>query len=115
MRGRPSGGVQRARRRISERQSSAQKSPTGRVLMISGRTVLQARWTMRLRTAAFVIVALSCASSLYAQTTGRLIGVVRDESRAVLPGATVTATSPALPGGPATTFATAQGEYQITD
>jgi hypothetical protein len=46
--------------------------------------------------------------------TGNLIGVVRDESRAVLPGVTLTLTSPALPGGPQTTVTNAQGEYRFT-
>jgi hypothetical protein len=70
---------------------------------------------MRFRTAGFVVVWLSLAWSAYAQNTGRVIGVVRDESKAVLPGATVTATSPALPGGPMTTTADQQGEYRFTD
>src|SRR5262245_9554539 len=45
---------------------------------------------------------------------GNMIGVVRDESGAVLPGATVTLTSAALPGGPVTSVTNAQGEYRFT-
>jgi hypothetical protein len=45
--------------------------------------------------------------------TGTIIGTVRDESRAVLPGATVTLTSPALPGGPRTEVTNEQGEYRF--
>ncbi len=46
--------------------------------------------------------------------TGNLIGIIRDESRAVLPGRTLTLTSPALPGGPSTAVTNAQGEYRFT-
>jgi hypothetical protein len=46
--------------------------------------------------------------------TGNIIGVVRDESRAVLPGVGVTAESPARPAGPATVVTNAQGEYRLT-
>ncbi len=42
-----------------------------------------------------------------------MFGVVRDESRAVLPGATVTVTSPAMPGGPVTVVSNEQGEYRL--
>ena len=37
---------------------------------------------MRFRTAILVVTGLALAGPLYAQTTGRIIGVVRDESRA---------------------------------
>src|SRR5690242_3930606 len=46
---------------------------------------------------------------------GRMIGVVRDESGAVLPGASVTLTSTALPGGPVTVVTNVQGEYRFTN
>jgi hypothetical protein len=45
---------------------------------------------------------------------GTMIGVVRDASGAVLPGATVTVTSESLPGGPVTAVTGAQGEYRVT-
>ena len=41
---------------------------------------------------------LLSASAVSAQTTGRIIGTVKDPQGAVLPGATVTVTSPALQG-----------------
>src|SRR5262249_26007546 len=44
-----------------------------------------------------IVVAL-CASSALAQTTGRLVGSIVDAQGAVLPGVTVTATSPQLQG-----------------
>ena len=45
---------------------------------------------------------------------GNMIGIVRDETGAVLPGATVTLSSPALPGGPQSAVTNAQGEYRFT-
>jgi outer membrane receptor protein involved in Fe transport len=55
---------------------------------------------MRSRTTAFVLVLVALlAGSAYAQTTqGRLTGQVSDTQGAILPGVTVTATSPALIG-----------------
>src|SRR5689334_7611666 len=44
------------------------------------------------------IVSALCASSALAQTTGRLVGSVVDAQGAVLPGVTVTVTSPQLQG-----------------
>lgn len=70
---------------------------------------------MRLRTMVFVVASLLCTLSVEAQvSTGNIIGVVRDESGAVLPGVTATLTSPAMPGGPATDTTNAQGEYRFT-
>jgi hypothetical protein len=69
---------------------------------------------MRLRTSLFLVVGLLWTVAVHAQgLTGTLFGVVRDESRAVLPGATVTATSPAMPGGPVTVVSNGQGEYRF--
>ena len=56
---------------------------------------------MRLRTFLAGAASLLFAVSAHAQiSTGNIIGVVHDESNAVLPGATVTLRSPGLPGGP---------------
>src|SRR6185503_4100608 len=44
-----------------------------------------------------IVVAL-CASSAFAQATGRLVGTIEDAQGAVLPGVTVTVTSPQLQG-----------------
>src|ERR1700739_2667887 len=42
--------------------------------------------------------------------TGNIIGTVRDSSGAVLPGVTITVTSPALPAGPSSTVTNDKGE-----
>jgi hypothetical protein len=68
---------------------------------------------MRRRAIASVVAFLLFSLSIDAQVvTGNLIGIIRDESRAVLPGVTLTITSPALPGGPQTAVTNAQGEYR---
>ncbi len=60
----------------------------------------------------FVIVIVVVASGATAQTTtGRLIGTTVDESGAVLPGVTVTISSPALIGGAQTRVTDDQGEF----
>ena len=71
---------------------------------------------MRHRTAfMFAFICLFICTVAEAQVLpGTMIGVVRDESNAVLPGATVTLTSTALPGGPVTSVTNAQGEYRFT-
>lgn len=53
------------------------------------------KWT---KVVALFAVALLAASAVVAQTTGRIEGTVSDKDGAPLPGATVTATSPALQG-----------------
>jgi hypothetical protein len=45
--------------------------------------------------------------------TGTVIGSVRDESAAILPGVTITLTSPALPAGPRVVVTNEKGEFQI--
>src|SRR5882672_5201561 len=72
------------------------------------------RGDMRLRTFLAGAASLLFAVSAHAQiSTGNIIGVVHDESNAVLPGATVTLRSPGLPGGPATIATNARGEYRF--
>jgi hypothetical protein len=62
----------------------------------------------------FILVAM--AASVHAQILrGRIVGTVRDESGAVVPGVTITLTSPALPGGPSTAVTDAKGEYRLTE
>jgi hypothetical protein len=63
------------------------------------------------RTCAFVFVALWSAPVL-AQTTGSINGAVVDNTGAVLPGVTVTATSPALMGVQ-TAVTNEQGQYRF--
>src|SRR6185295_1281322 len=70
---------------------------------------------MRIRTIVFSVALLLSAIASEAQiSTGNIIGIVRDESNAVLPGVTVTLTSQAMPGGPVTEVTNAQGEYRFT-
>jgi hypothetical protein len=58
---------------------------------------------------------LHLGGSAHAQlVTGTIVGTVTDESRAVLPGVTVTITSAALPGGPETWVTDPQGRYRFT-
>lgn len=58
---------------------------------------------------------LATAATLAAQTsTASIIGTVTDESGAVLPGITVTATSPALQVPQVVTVTDAAGEYRLT-
>src|SRR5687767_12630509 len=66
--------------------------------------------------AAIIVAAFALSTSpLNAQTvTGTIIGTVTDESKALLPGVTATLTSPALPGGPATTVTDEQGRYRFS-
>ncbi len=61
---------------------------------------------------AVLLTAVVSASAL-AQQTGTLAGVVRDAQAGVLPGVTVTVTSPALIGGAQTTVSGATGTYQF--
>lgn len=53
------------------------------------------------------------ADSVFAQAEGGFVGQVRDESGAVLPGVTVTATSPALQVRQTADTTNAQGEYRL--
>jgi outer membrane receptor protein involved in Fe transport len=70
------------------------------------------RLSRRLGSAAFLLVA---AAPAYAQVEqGRLLGTVRDAQGGVLPGVTVTATSPALIGQ-RTALTESDGRYLITN
>jgi hypothetical protein len=60
--------------------------------------------------AATVMVSISASAQVI---TGTIIGTVRDESGGVLPGATVTITSPALPSGPSTQVANEKGQFRF--
>src|SRR5437867_1121471 len=66
-----------------------------------------ARWVL-------AVGLLAIAATVHAQIlTGSIIGTVRDESGAVLPGTTATLTSPALPSGTATATCGTNGEYRF--
>jgi hypothetical protein len=60
------------------------------------------------------LISVVAVSTVSAQQTGTLAGVVRDAQGAVLPGVTVTAASAALIGGTRTTPTGATGTYQFT-
>ena len=60
-----------------------------------------------------VALAFSCGVALAQETAAGFIGHVRDESGAVLPGVTVTATSPALQAPSMSAGTDAEGEYRM--
>ena len=66
---------------------------------------------MRLSSALFALVLLLTPSPGMAQTTGSINGIVSDNTGAVLPGVTVTATSPVLMGAQST-VTNETGNYQ---
>jgi hypothetical protein len=69
---------------------------------------------MKLLAAGVVVGLVVCVGAAHAQIlTGNIIGTVKDESGAVLPGVTVTLTSTVLPGGPLTTVTSETGEYRF--
>ncbi len=65
------------------------------------------------RVSIIAVCAALLAGAAAAQTTGRITGTVSDESKAVLPGATVEAQGPSLQGTRVTTTDTA-GVYRLT-
>src|SRR5262245_54468625 len=60
------------------------------------------------------LVAFKDPAAAQAQITGSIVGRVTDESGAVLPGVTVTATSPALQVPQIVNVTSVQGDYRIT-
>jgi hypothetical protein len=61
------------------------------------------------------VVAL-LASSATAQTLGSgIVGTVKDESGAVVPGVSIELSSPALMGGTQTIYSDTQGQYRLVD
>jgi hypothetical protein len=65
----------------------------------------------------FLVILVLLVGTLAAQAqvlTGTIIGVVRDQSGAVLPGVTIAAESPSRPSGAATAVTNPQGEYRLT-
>ena len=73
---------------------------------------------MRIGRARFIIVTLTLVTSLagaaFAQTSGTLTGRALDSSGGVLPGVTVSITSPAMIGGARTAVTDEQGAYRFT-
>jgi carboxypeptidase family protein/TonB-dependent receptor-like protein len=68
----------------------------------------------RLAVACLVALHLASAAAFAQGTSASIIGQVVDESGAVLPGVTVTATSPALQVAQVTFVTDGQGEYRLT-
>src|SRR3990172_6315770 len=79
-------------------------SPTREVSMKSFRLIIV------LALAVAVMVSISASAQVI---TGTIFGTVRDESGGVLPGATVTITSPALPSGPSTQVSNEKGQFRF--
>jgi Carboxypeptidase regulatory-like domain len=73
---------------------------------------------MRIGRARFIIVTLTVvtflAGAAFAQTSGTLTGRALDSSGGVLPGVTVSITSPAMIGGARTAVTDEQGAYRFT-
>src|SRR5713226_3202760 len=65
----------------------------------------------------FVLLALALSASVAAQTvrTGSITGTVTDESKAALPGVTITVTSPVLQVPQLVQVTNARGDYEIKD
>jgi iron complex outermembrane receptor protein len=74
------------------------------------RTIPTAR-TLQVLSSAVCLLALA-ATPAFAQPPGRLSGIIRDATNAVVPGATVTVSGPALPS-PRTVTTNNQGRYEI--
>jgi Cna protein B-type domain. len=60
----------------------------------------------------FIVTMAALATPLFAQTTGRIVGTIEDAQGAVLPGVTVTVTSPQLQGA-STTVTDANGQFRF--
>jgi hypothetical protein len=73
--------------------------------------LVSASWTI---SGAVVILLTTLASPVRGQQAAGIIGTVTDESGGVLPGVTVTATSPALQVPSVTAVTDATGEYRLT-
>ena len=72
-------------------------------------------WRSVLLVSFTVIVCMGVTAAASAQpTSASIIGQIRDESGAVVPGVTVTATSPALQVGSQSAVTDERGEYRIT-
>ena len=68
--------------------------------------------TRLLRVVTGALLATLAASSLWAQTSGRITGTITDSSGAAMPGVVVTVTSPSLQGARSATSA-ADGEFRL--
>src|SRR4051794_11093051 len=75
--------------------------------------LLRAKKRKSIVTCVLGTLAFLMATRTYAQDAG-IVGAVTDESGAVLPGVSVTASSPALQVGSVTVVTDEHGEYRIT-
>lgn len=64
---------------------------------------------------AMLLALLASEADVRGQTRASMVGTVRDTSGAALPGATLTLTSPALPGGPRIAISHPDGTYRIVE
>ena len=72
------------------------------------------KWTVRKSVVCALLILLAVPALAMAQQASAILGQVRDESGGVLPGVTVTVTSPALIVKEVSDVTNAQGEYRIT-
>src|ERR1043165_8364215 len=67
-----------------------------------------------LHTLVHTLCLLACSSLAFGQQEASIIGQVKDESGAILPGVTVSATGPALQVPQVSDVTNQQGEYRLT-
>jgi hypothetical protein len=77
-------------------------------------TIEQPRGYRFLRTLVGVLCVVAFSDLAYGQQEASIIGQVKDESGAILPGVTISATSPALQVPQVTDVTNQQGEYRLT-
>src|SRR5437762_3313567 len=78
-------------------------------------TLMFARWKIVSLTIVLLFVGVvRVTQSAAAQAESGIVGIVTDESGGVLPGTTVTASSPALQVGQTTAVTNERGEYRLS-
>src|SRR5215468_4002081 len=77
-------------------------------------TMAQSHRSRVIQTFALVLSLLAGYDLAFAQQEASIIGQIKDESGAILPGVTVTATSPALQVPQVMDVTNQQGEYRLT-
>ena len=76
---------------------------------------LRAGQYCRMFVTAIVLLSLAATAQAQADRQASIVGIMTDESGAVLPGVTITATSPALQVGQMSTVSEVQGAYRLTN
>ena len=69
----------------------------------------------RMFVTAIVLLSLAATAQAQADRQAGIVGIMTDESGAVLPGVTIAATSPALQVGQMSTVSEVQGAYRLTN